>query len=221
MTESPQQHEPNQEMASTTNLDSFLIPEPVPEQSVPELVDPEQPGSELSAPEQVINSQSTTTNTSTEPETSVNDQPSSSNLAIQPVAPAKTNVPSPPTLFLNSTILANVCEDIFQELNNLVQPRNNLTFEDNYEKMWTRLKDRVEFVLTELQRSCLDAQEITLTKIQDWLKGVVYNMHEVKILRTLVKTPLCFEARNVIPSSIHSRELTLDVKQAKPQESLF
>jgi len=111
--ESPQQHEPNQEMASTTNLDSFLIPEPIPEQSVPELVVPEQPGSELSAPEQVINSQSTTTNTPTEPETSVNDQPSSSNLEIQPVAPAKTNVPSPPTLFLNSTVLANVCENIF------------------------------------------------------------------------------------------------------------
>jgi len=104
MTERPQQHEPNQEMASTTNLDFVLIPEPVPEQSLHELVVPEQPGSELSAPEQVINSQSTTTNTPTEPRTLVNDQPSSSNLAIQPVTPAKTNVPSPPTLFLNSRL---------------------------------------------------------------------------------------------------------------------
>ena len=187
MTESPQQHEPDQEMASTTNLDFILFPEPVPEQSVPKLVVPEQPGSELSALEQVTNNQSTTINTPTEPETSVNDQPSSSNLAIQPVPPAKTNVPSPPTLFLNSTILANVCENIFQELNNLVQARNNLTHEDNYENMWTRLKDRVEFVLTELQRSCLDAQEIALTKLQDWMKGVVSNLHEVKILRTWVK----------------------------------
>jgi len=72
MTESPQQHKPNQEMASTTNLDSVFIPE-----HVLDLVVPEQLTSE-----QVIFSQSTTTNTPTEPETSVNDQSSSSNLTI-------------------------------------------------------------------------------------------------------------------------------------------
>jgi len=108
MTESPQQHERNQEMASSTNLDFVLISEPV-----RELVVPEQLIHELSVPEQVILDQQSTTNTSTEPETSINDQPSYSNLAIQHVAPAKTNVPSPPTLFLDSTILANVCENIF------------------------------------------------------------------------------------------------------------
>ena len=64
-------------------------------------------------------------------------------MAIQPIAPAKTNVPSPPTLFLDSTILAYVCENIFQELNNLVQARNNLIHEDNYEKLWIMLKDKV------------------------------------------------------------------------------
>jgi len=140
MTEIPQQHEPNQDMTSSTNLDYVLILEPV----------PEQPVLELSVPKQIILNQQQTTNTSTEPETSINDQPSSSNLAILPVAPAKTNVPSPPTLFLDSTILADVSENIFQELNNLVQARNNLIYEDNYEKLWIRLKDRVEYVLTEL-----------------------------------------------------------------------
>jgi len=130
MTESPQQHEPNQQMASKTYLDSVLISE-----FVPELTVREQPVYELSAPKQVINNQPSTTNTPTEPETSVNDQPSSSNLAIQLVAPSKTNVPSPPTIFLDSSILASVCENIFQELNNLVQARNNLIHEDNYEKM--------------------------------------------------------------------------------------
>jgi len=39
---------------------------------------------------------------------------------------------------------------------------------------------------------------------------VVSNLHEVKILRTWVKTPLCLEARSVIPSSIQPRELNLD-----------
>jgi len=176
---------------------------------VPELTVPEQNASDQSASELTTNNQSTISNIH-EPETFINDQPSSLNLAIQPVAPAKTNVPSPPTLFLHSTILANVCDSIFQELNNLVQARNNLNHEDNYEKLWTRLKDRVEFVLSELQRSCFDAQELAQAKLQEWLKGVVSNLDEVKILRTWVKTPLCLEARSVIPSSIHPRELNLD-----------
>ena len=55
MTESPQQHEPNLEMASSTNLDYVLILDTVLEQNVPKLVVPEQP-----VPEQVINSQSPT-----------------------------------------------------------------------------------------------------------------------------------------------------------------
>jgi len=76
--------------------------------------------------------------------------------------------------------------------------------------MWIRLKDKVEFVLSELQRSCFDAQEIAQAKLQEWLKGVVSNLNEVKVLRTWVKTPLCLEARSVIPSSIHPRELNLD-----------
>jgi len=76
--------------------------------------------------------------------------------------------------------------------------------------MWTRLKDRVEFVLLELQRSYFDAQEFAQAKLQEWLKGVVSNLHEVKVLRTWVKTPLCLEARSLIPSSIHPRELNLD-----------
>jgi len=116
-------------------------------------------------------------------------------------------------MFLDSTILADVCENIFQELNNLVQARNNLIHEDNYEKLWIRLKDRVQYVLTELQRTCLDAQDIAQTKLQDWLKGVVSNLHEVKVLKTWVKTPLCLRARNAtdfIPSSIHPRELDLN-----------
>jgi len=165
MTESPQQHEPNQEMASSTNIEYVLIPDPVPEQNVPERVVPDQPVPELVVPEQVINNQSPTANTIVEPETSINDQPSSSSLAIKPCAPAKTNVLSPPTLFLYSTILADVCENIFQELNNLVQARNNLIHEDSYEKQWKRLKERVDYVLTELQRSCLAAQDSAQSKL--------------------------------------------------------
>jgi len=189
-------------MGTTTNNDSVFIHEIL----VPELTVPEQIASEQSASELTTNRQSTTTNIH-EPETFSNDQPSSSNLAIQPIAPAKTIVPSPPTLFLHSTILANVCDSIFQELNSLIQARNNLIHEDSYQKLWTRLKDSVEFVLSELQRSCFDAQELAQEKLQEWLKGVVSNLDEVRVLRTWGKTPLCLEARIVIPSSIHPRKL--------------
>jgi len=191
-------------MASLTNTDYVLIPDHI-------HYEPDVP--ELSVHEQVISNQSFVTNTIFEPETSTNDQPSSSSLAIQPCAPAKTNVPSPPTLFLDSTILANVCENIFQELNKLIQARNNLIHEDNYEKQWKRLKKRVEFVLTELQRSCLDAQDSAQNKLQDWLKGVDNNLQEVKVLRTWVRTPLCLRERNATdftPTGIHPRELNLN-----------
>jgi len=116
-------------------------------------------------------------------------------------------------MFLDFTILANVCGNIFQELNKLIQARNNLIHEDNYEKQWKRLKERVDFVLTELQRSCLDAQDSAQNKLQDWLKGVDNNLQEVKVLRTWVRTPLCLRERNGVdffPTGIHPRELNLN-----------
>jgi len=64
--------------------------------------------------------------------------------------------------------------------------------------------------LSELQRSCFDVQEFAQEKLQEWLKGVVSTLNEVKVLRTWVKTPLCLEARRVTPLSIHPRELNLD-----------
>jgi len=87
--------------------------------------------------------------------TSTNDQPSSSNLAIQPYAPVKTNVPSPPTIFLDSILLADVCENIFQELNNLIQGRNNLVHKDSYDKKWKILKEQVDYVLVNFRNHVL------------------------------------------------------------------
>jgi len=43
-----------------------------------------------------------------------NNQSSPSNLAFQPIAPPKpTKIPSPPTMYLDSSLLADVCENIF------------------------------------------------------------------------------------------------------------
>jgi len=113
-------------------------------------------------------------------------------------------------MFLDSTILTHVCESIFYELNCLIGARNNLILEENYEKQWTRLRERVDFIFLELQRTCLNAQESAQAKLQAWLKGVIFNMDEVKFLRTWVKTPLCVEAKSLIPSSIHPKDLNLD-----------
>jgi len=68
----------------------------------------------------------------------------------------------------------------------LVQVRNNLIHEDSYEMQSKRLKERVDYVLTELQRSCLDAQDSAQNKLQDWLKGVDINLQAVQVLRTWV-----------------------------------
>jgi len=77
----------------------------------------------------------------------------------------------------------------------LVQERNNLIHEDSYEKQWKRLKDRVDYVLTEFQRSCLDAQDSAQRKLQDWLKGVDNKSASVKNLganSSMLKRKECY-----------------------------
>jgi len=143
-----------------------------------------------------------------------NNQPSPSNLAIQPITPPRTTkVPSPPTMFLDSSLLADVCENIFQELNRLTQTRNDLIHENSYEKSWKRLKERVDNVLTALQRTCMDDQDTAQQKLQDWPKGVTNNLQEVRVLRTWVQHALCLRERNAtdfIPTRIHPRELNVN-----------
>jgi len=159
----------------------------------------------------MIIDQSSATNTILEPEITTDDQPSSSDLALQTNAPARPkNIPSPPTLFLDSIILENVCENIFQELNKLIQARNNLIHEDNYVKQWRRLREREDFVLLELQRSSFDAQDAAQNKLQNWLRGIMNDMQEVLVNRILVKTALCLTRRSVIPNCVHPKELNMD-----------
>jgi len=92
----------------------------------------------------------------------------------------------------------------------LIQARNNLIHTDNYVKQWRRLRERVNFVLSELQRSSFDAQDAAQNKLQDWLRGIMNDMQEVPVSRILVKTPLCLTRRSVIPSCVHPKELNLD-----------
>jgi len=85
-----------------------------------------------------------------------------------------------------------------------------LIHEESYEQQWKRIVDRVHLVFSEVHRSCLDDQAQAQKELKDWLRGVMSKVHKVKVLRTWVRTPLCIEARPVIPSSIHPRDLNLD-----------
>jgi len=155
-----------------------------------------------------------------------NNQPSSSNLAIQPIIPSKPDkIPFPPTMYLDSTLLADVCNNIFQELNRLTQTRHDLIHEQSYEQSWKRLKERAENVLNAFQRTCIDDQDTAQQKLKDWLKGVTSNLEEVRVLKTWVKDPLYLRQRNetdFIPTGIHPMELNvnwltrMNVKQASP-----
>jgi len=50
----------------------------------------------------------------TTPTQHINNQPSSSHLATQPITPPQLDkIPSPPTMYLDSSLLADVCENIF------------------------------------------------------------------------------------------------------------
>jgi len=95
----------------------------------------------------------------------------------------------------------------------LIDARNNLVHEESYQKQWRRLRERVDYVLSELQMSSFDAQDTAQNNLQDWLRGIVNDMQEVAVSRTLVKTPLCLtgrDAANVIPTCVHPKELNLD-----------
>jgi len=79
------------------------------------------------------------------------NESSSSHLAIQPITPPKPDkIPFPKTMYLDLSLLADVCENIFREINKLIQSRHDLIHEHNYEQSWKRLKERTENVLNAL-----------------------------------------------------------------------
>ena len=143
--------------------------------------------------------------------------PSSSTQALQTCIPIQTsNISSPPTLFLDSIILTDVCESIFTELNKLVKARNNLVYEEDYVQEWRRLRERVDFVMSELQKSSLEAHRNAKNSLNDWFKDVVKSMEEVEIKRTQEKsklyisdTPIFMDASGIISSNVHFENLDL------------
>jgi len=97
----------------------------------------------------------------------------------------------------------------------LVEARNNLVHEESYMKQWRRLRERVDFVLSEIQRSYFDAQDIAQNNLQDWLRGVVNNLQELAVNRTLAKTLLCLLSIDAIPYGVHPRKLDMKFWQVR------
>ena len=129
---------------------------------------------------------------------------------IEPFEPTFSDMPKPPSVFLNLPFLATVCLDIFKKAKKLIETRHNLVHDETYEHQWKRVVEIVHLVFSEIQRLCLDGQTQPQKELKDWLKGVMSEVHKVKALRTWVKTPLCIEAGSIIPSIIHPRDLNLD-----------
>lgn len=143
-------------------------------------------------------------------ETSIIDNPSSSN---QTCPQTITIVVSPsPTLLLDSSILKEVCENIFKDLNKLVKTISNFLHKEDYVNEWTKLRERVDFVMCELQKTSLEAHDKALKTLNEWFTKVVKNMEEVYVNRNQEKsklyiseTPIFLDASSIITSSVQSK----------------
>ena len=89
----------------------------------------------------------------------------------------------PPTLLLEYVILKEVCEKIFKYLNKLVQTISNFVHQRNYQDEWTTLRERVDYVMRELQKLSLEAHNQALNTLKNWFKEVVSIMEEVEVTR--------------------------------------
>ena len=116
----------------------------------------------------------------------------------------------PPTLLLDYVILKEVCENIFEDLNKLVQTRNNFVHAENYEEKWTALRERVNTVMCEVQKLSLESHKESINTLHIWFKNVVSSKKEVKINRNQEKhklyisnSPFYLDASSIITANIH------------------
>jgi len=136
------------------------------------------------------------------------DVHSSSNQLRSPIQ--TTTVSSPPTVLVDSIILKDVCENIFNDLNKLVKSRSNLLHTQDYVSSWTSLRERVDDMMCELQKLCLYAHDKAIVEVREWFKEVAQNMEEININRNqklyLSDTPIFMDASSIISSSVQSED---------------
>ena len=100
-------------------------------------------------------------------------EPSSSN------STQLTDITFSPTILLDYIILKEVCENIFKDLNKLIKTRNNPVHEEDYVSEWTSLRNRVDYMMCELQKLSLEAHDKALLDLQQWFQGVTVNLEKV------------------------------------------
>ena len=81
---------------------------------------------------------------------------------------------------------------------------------------WARLRERVDIVMCELQKSSLEAHDKALNTLNEWFTEVVKNMEEVYVNRNQEKsmlyisdTPIFLDASSIITSSLQSENPNL------------
>jgi len=92
-----------------------------------------------------------------------------------------------------------------------VQSRSNFVHKNNYVDEWTSLRERVDFIMCELQKLSLEAHNQPLNNLKDWFKEVVKSMEEVNVNRNqkmsklyISDTPFYLDASSIISSSVQS-----------------
>jgi len=92
-----------------------------------------------------------------------------------------------------------------------VQSRSNFVHKNNYVDEWTSLRERVDFMMCELQKLSLEAHNQPLNNLKDWFKEVVKSMEEVNVNRNqkmsklyISDTPFYLDASSIISSSVQS-----------------
>jgi len=74
------------------------------------------------------------------------------------------------------------------------------------------VESRVDHIMSALQATCIEAQDLAKQKLQDWFNGIDNSVEEVKVLGTWVKNPLSLrgrEATDFIHNVVHPRDLDL------------
>jgi predicted nucleotidyltransferase len=65
------------------------------------------------------------------------------------------------------------------DLEKLVKTRTNFVHAENYEEIWSTLRERVDTVMYELQKMSLEAHHQSINTLNNWFKDVVNSMKEV------------------------------------------
>jgi len=85
--------------------------------------------------------------------------------------------PNHQQVILQSLILF---ENIFEDLNKLVETKNDPVHTVNYEDKWIALREVVDIVFCDLQRLSIEAQNQSLNK---WFREVIRSMESVEVRR--------------------------------------